>query len=56
MKPAGMWNRLIHNMWRFVMNMPTCSQNLVNLFHDRLTMQLSWSMRQLRLPGNGNSG
>ena len=56
MKPARMWNKLIRNMRRFVTNTPTCLQNLVNLFHDRLTMQLSWSMRQLRLPGNGNSG
>ena len=39
----------------FVMNMLMCSLNLVNLFHDHLTMPSSWPMRQLRLPGNGSS-
>ena len=56
MKPVGMWNKLIHRMQRFVMNTLTCLLNLVNLCHDRLTMQSSWSMRQLLLPGDGNSG
>ena len=41
-------------MWRFVKNMPACLLSLLNLFHDHLTMPLSWSMRQLHLPGDGN--